>query len=94
MVLRAAVRVRPGAKADTVGGCRDGPRGAALLVAVRARAVEGQANTAIEVALQTKAFGVRRSDVGIVAGHRSRDKVVEIRGDEDSLRTRLAVLLG
>ena len=91
--MRVRARVRPGAKADTVGGCWDGPRGPALLVAVRARAVEGQANTAVEVAL-AKAFGVRRSDVGIVAGHRSRDKVVEIRGDEDSLRTRLSVLLG
>ncbi len=40
------------------------------------------------------AFGVRRSDVGVVAGHRSRDKVVEIRGNEDPLRARLAVLLG
>jgi uncharacterized protein YggU (UPF0235/DUF167 family) len=35
---------------------------------------------------------VRRADVGIVAGHRSRDKVVEIRGDDDALRARLAVL--
>jgi len=91
--LRVRARVRPGAKADAVGGCRDGPRGPALLVAVRARAVQGQANTAVEVALAT-AFGVRRSDVGIVAGHHSRDKVVEIRGDEHSLPTRLAVLLG
>jgi uncharacterized protein YggU (UPF0235/DUF167 family) len=90
--VRTAVRVRPGAKVDVVGGHRDGPRGPALLVAVRARAVDGQANAAVEVALAA-AFGVRRADVGIVAGHRSRDKVVEIRGDDGALRARLAVLL-
>jgi uncharacterized protein YggU (UPF0235/DUF167 family) len=89
--VRTAVRVRPGAKVDAVGGHRDGPRGPALLVAVRARAVDGQANAAVEVALAA-AFGVRRADVGIVAGHRSRDKVVEIRGGDDALRARLAVL--
>ena len=91
--MRTAVRVLPGAKVDAVGGHRDGPRGPALLVAVRARAVDGQANAALEVALAA-AFGVRHADVGIVGGHRSRDKVVEIRGDDDALRARLVVLLG
>ena len=32
---------------------------------------------------------MRRGDVGIVVGHRSRDKVVEIRGD-DGAEARLA----
>ena len=91
--MRTAVRVRPGARADAVGGCRDGPRGPALLVAVRARAVDGRANAAVEAAL-AEAFEVRRADVGIVAGQRSRDKLVEIRGDEAHLRARLAALLG
>ncbi|MDT7619676.1 MAG: uncharacterized protein QOF99_577, partial [Pseudonocardiales bacterium] len=44
--MRVRVRVRPGARRVEVGGCWDGPRGPALLVAVRARAVEGQANEA------------------------------------------------
>jgi uncharacterized protein YggU (UPF0235/DUF167 family) len=87
------VRVRPGARAEAVGGRRDGPRGPSLLVAVRARAVDGQANTAVEAVL-AQAFGVRRADVGIVAGHRSRDKIVEIRGDEAALQERLGALLG
>jgi uncharacterized protein len=90
--VRTVVRVRPGAKVDVVGGRRDGPRGQALLVAVRARAVDGQANAAVEAAL-AEAFGVRRADVGIIAGHRSRDKIVEIRGEDNALRARLAVLL-
>ena len=87
------MRVRPGARADAVGGRRDGPRSPALLVAVRARAVDGQANAAVEAAL-AEAFEVRRADVGIVAGYRSRDKVVEIRGGEPALQARLAALLG
>ena len=87
------MRVRPGARADAVGGRRDGPRGPPQLVAVRARAVDGQANAAVEAAL-AEAFEVRRADVGIVAGYRSRDKVVEIRGGEPALQARLAALLG
>ena len=90
--MRTAVRVRPCSWAGAVGGCRDGPRGPALLVAVRARAVDGRANAAVEAAL-AEVFEVRRADVGIVAG-RSRDKVVAIRGDETHLRARLAVSAG
>lgn len=84
--------VRPGAHAEVVGGRRDGPRGPALVVAVRARAVDGRANAAVEAAL-AGAFGVRRSAVGIVAGHRSRDKIVDIAGDDAILAARLDALL-
>lgn len=89
--MRTAVRVRPGARADEVGGRWDGPRGPALLVAVRARAVEGRANAAV-VALLAAAFGVRRGDVEIVAGHHGRDKIVELDGDAPALAARLAAL--
>jgi uncharacterized protein YggU (UPF0235/DUF167 family) len=65
------IRVRPGARADAVGGGWDGPRGRALLVAVRARAVDGQANAAVIEALAA-AFGVHRSAVSITAGHPGR----------------------
>lgn len=91
--MKLAVRVRPGARADAVGGCWDGPRGPALLVAVRARAVEGRANAAVTDLLAT-AFGLRRGDVEIVAGHHGRDKVVDLAGDDVALGARLAVLLG
>lgn len=60
--MKISVRVRPGAKADAVGGRWDGPRGTALLVAVRARAVEGAANTAVVTAVAA-AFGLRRGAV-------------------------------
>jgi uncharacterized protein len=91
--VRIAVRVRPGAAADRVGGRWDGPRGPALLVAVRARAVEGAANKAVVAALAA-AFGVPRSAVVIAVGERGRDKVVDLDGDGEVLGGRLAVLLG
>lgn len=85
--MKLAVRVRTGARADVVGGRLDGPRGPVLLVAVRARAVEGRANEAVVAALAS-AFGLRRSDVVIAAGPRSRDKTVELAGDDSALRAR------
>lgn len=90
--MKVAVRVRPGARADAVGGRWDGPRGPALLVAVRARAVEGKANAAV-VALLAAAFAVRRGDVEILNGHHGRDKIVQVDGDAAALAARLAALL-
>jgi hypothetical protein len=90
--MRIGIRVRPGARADAVGGGWDGPRGRALLVSVRARAVDGQANAAVIEALAA-AFGVRRNAVSITAGHRGRDKIVELAGDTEALTKRLADLL-
>lgn len=71
--MRFAVRVKPGARREAVGG----RHGDALVVAVAAPAVEGKANEAVRRAL-AKAFSVRRQDVVIVVGERGRDKVVEV----------------
>jgi uncharacterized protein YggU (UPF0235/DUF167 family) len=90
--VRISVRVRPGARADAVGGTWAGPRGPALVVAVRARAVDGAANAAVVAALAA-AFGLRRGDVEIVAGARARDKIVTLRGDPRELATRVADLM-
>lgn len=90
--MRLTVRVRPGARADSVGGCWDGPRGRALVVAVRARAVDGKANEAVVAAL-ADAFGLRRGSVAIAAGRRSRDKTVELAGDDQALRARADQLI-
>jgi len=91
--MKITVRVRPGARGDGVGGRWDGPRGPALIVAVRARAVEEGANAAVADVL-AGAFGLHCGDVGLVAGARSRDKTVELVGDESRMRERLEVLLG
>jgi uncharacterized protein len=90
--VKVAVRVRPGSRDDAVGGTWDGPRGPALLVSVRARAVEGAANTAV-VAAVAAAFGLRRGDVALLSGARGRDKVLDLDGDDDVLRARLHRLL-
>lgn len=86
--IRFPVRVRPNASRTRVGG-RYGTD--ALVVAVSARPVEGQANVAVLAAL-ADAFGVRRSAVALVSGHASRDKIVQIGGDVTTLRNRFAAL--
>lgn len=78
--MRVAIRVKPGAKKEAVGG----RHGDALVVAVQAPPVEGKANEAVRKAL-AKAFGVRRQDVVIVAGDKGRDKVVELPDDQARL---------
>jgi uncharacterized protein len=88
--LSVRVRVRPGASRTSVGG-RHGAE--ALVVAVSARAVEGQANRAVIDAVAS-AFGVRRSAVSVVVGQRSRDKVLFVAGEPDTLRARLVLLRG
>ena len=87
--LRIAVRVRPGAARAAVGG-RYGER--ALVVAVPARPVDGQANRAVVEAVAA-AFGVRRSAVTLVTGPRSRDKTLFVGGNPGVLQSRLAALL-
>jgi len=89
---RILVRVRPGASRTAVGGRYDGPGGPALVVAVTARAVEGQATKAVLAAVAT-AFGVRRSAVTLVHGATSRDKLLEVDGDDASIQARLDELL-
>ncbi|WP_329475850.1 DUF167 domain-containing protein [Kribbella sp. NBC_01484] len=91
--MRILLRVRPGASRTAVGGRYDGPSGPALVVAVAARAVEGQATKAVLDAVAA-AFGVRRSGVTLVRGVTSRDKVVEVEGEESDIRPRLKRLLG
>lgn len=90
--MKVAVRVRPGARQERVAGRWDGPRGPALVVTVRARAVEGKANSAVLEAV-AGAFGLPRSAVELVSGHRGRDKVLELDGHPAELGARLADLL-
>jgi uncharacterized protein (TIGR00251 family) len=70
-----AVRAKPGAKKDAVLGERAG----ALLVSVTAPAQDGRANDAI-VELLAARLGARRSQLDLVSGRTSRDKVILVRG--------------
>ncbi|CCH20236.1 DUF167 domain-containing protein [Micromonospora lupini] len=69
-----AVRVKPGAPRNTVGGRFDGPHGPALVIAVHAPAVDGRATEAARRAL-ADALGVRAATVSLRTGATSRDKL-------------------
>jgi hypothetical protein len=73
--VRLRVHVQPRASRAKVQGVHDG----ALKVAITAPPVDGEANAAL-IKLLAKHFGVARSTVSLVAGERSRNKTVELRG--------------
>lgn len=77
------IHVRPGSRLDRAGGDHDG----ALVVRVRARAVD-QAATAAALEVVAQAFGVRPSAVRLERGATSRVKVVSIEGDAEQLARR------
>jgi uncharacterized protein (TIGR00251 family) len=70
-----SVRVIPRSRRSEFGGVR----GDALLVRLAAPPVDGAANAAL-VELVSERFEIPRSRVTIVAGERSRDKVVRLDG--------------
>ena len=72
---RFAVRLTPRAVVDRVDGVTDG----VLRARVGAPAVEGAANNAL-IRLIAEELGVARSDVRIVAGATSRQKLVVVDG--------------
>jgi uncharacterized protein (TIGR00251 family) len=86
--MRVTVRVRPRSSRREVGGSYAG----ALVVAVREPAVDGRATAAALDAL-AEAFGVPRRSVRLVTGASSRQKVVEVTGDETVLAQSLTALL-
>jgi uncharacterized protein YggU (UPF0235/DUF167 family) len=86
-----AVRVKPGSARDRVGGRYDGARGAALVVAVTARAVDGAATDATLAAV-ADALGVRRSTVRLLTGRTGRDKVLVVDDPPQDLAARVARL--
>lgn len=68
-----------------------GRRQDALVVAVTARAHDGEATEAALRAV-ADAFGLRRSAVTLVTGARSRDKVLDLAGPPGELAGRLDAL--
>ena len=85
--MKLTIRVSPGSRQTAVAGLHDG----ALVVRVRERAVEGKATEAALAAL-ADALGVPRRGVTLVRGATSRTKVVNVDGDEPSLRARVKLL--
>ena len=82
--VRFAVRLTPRAAVDRVDGVVDG----VLRARVGAPAVEGAANNAL-IRLIAEELGVPRSDVRIVAGATSRQKLVVVdAGDAEAIVAR------
>ena len=76
--MRIHVRLSPSSTVDRIDGWgRDEDGRAVLLVRVRARPVEGEANAALE-ALLAKALSVPKRTVAVARGGRSRTKAVEV----------------
>ncbi len=85
--MRLTIHVRPGAARAGVGGSHDG----ALVIRVCEPASDGRANDAVIRAVADE-LGLARRDVRIVAGTRSRRKVVELDGDSAALAEGIARL--
>jgi uncharacterized protein len=86
-----AVRVKPGAAREWVGGRYAGRYGPAIVVAVTVPAVDGRATEAALRAV-AEALGLRRADLRLRAGAASRDKLVEVTDPPADLAARLAGL--
>ncbi len=71
------VHVRPGAKQNQISGYAAG----VLRLRVAAPAVEGKANETL-IRYLAELFGVRRTDVTIARGAKSREKLIKIEGLE------------
>lgn len=69
------LRVQPGAKRDAIREFAGG----VLRVSVTAPPLEGRANEAV-IRFLAEILGVRRSQVSVVSGQTSRDKVVAVDG--------------
>ncbi|HSR85369.1 MAG TPA: DUF167 family protein [Streptosporangiaceae bacterium] len=82
--MRIPVWVQPVSSRPGVGGQRDG----ALIVRVSKRPVGGEA-TAATLAAVAAALGVRRSEVTLISGARSRSKIIEVAGADPELLNRL-----
>jgi len=89
--IRLPIRVKPGSSRVRVGGSYGEPP--ALIVAVHAQPVDGQANAAVMQAL-SEALDVRPGQISVVSGHTSRTKIVEIQTEAaDAFLRRVAALL-
>ena len=69
---RLAIRVSPGSSRDAI-ELAEGK----LLVRVRARAVDGQANEAV-LALVARALGLAPSRIGLLRGAAGREKLLQV----------------
>jgi uncharacterized protein (TIGR00251 family) len=91
--IRVAIRLTPRGRADRieciVRSAEDRP---ALKVSVTAPPAEGRANDAL-IQLLANEFRVPKRDIALVAGQKSRDKMVHITGDPAALLSHIGALI-
>jgi uncharacterized protein len=91
--LRLAVRLTPRAAHNRIDGVSVGADGRAVLaIRLTAPPVEGAANAAL-VEFLAEALDLRKTDVSIRSGQKSRLKLVDLKGESAVLATKLAALL-
>ena len=86
--MKLEVHVHPGSRRASIGGNYDG----ALVVRVRARAIDGAATNEV-LDIVADAFHVRSAAVHLVRGATSRRKVLRIDGEDAELERKLFLLL-
>jgi hypothetical protein len=80
--IKLEVRLTPRARKEEISGVRDG----VLQVRVKAPPIDGRANEALRKLIAKRA-GVPKSQVTIVRGERSRQKLLAVQGaDPDAIR--------
>jgi uncharacterized protein (TIGR00251 family) len=91
--VRVTIRLTPRAGRDRIDGvARLADGNAVVKVAVAAPPADGRANAAL-LDFLAREWQQRRINLRIVAGHKSRNKIVHIAGDPDSLRHHLGAVL-
>jgi len=79
-MTRLSIRVQPGARSDAlIGWTTDSRGGEVLKIRLRAPAVEGKANAAL-IEFLAHSLGLRRSQIAILRGDKSREKIVAVEG--------------
>ena len=91
--MRLAVRLLPRARADRVEGVAQLADGSVVLkVSVTAPPAENRANEAL-LQLLARQWRLPRRDLTVVGGAKSRNKLIHIAGDPESLIKRLSAAL-
>lgn len=85
------MRLQPAGRADQVLGlARDADGNVQLKASVTKAPEGGKANAAL-IKMLAKEWGLAKSDLEVVKGQTSRNKVLELRGDRDELTARLNI---
>ncbi len=89
--VAVAVKVQPRSRRPGVQGRRPGADGERLCIGVAAPPEDGRANAAA-CAVLAEALGLPARAVAVLAGHTSRDKILQVSGDPAALKLRLEAL--